>query len=533
MTRQSCPTFEELSQLFSAKNREMIASHLATCDACAAAWADLEALREAAQQIPTRTPSAAEAIHLEDRLLAAALAPAPSVARWRRYAAPLAAAAVAAGVTLFFTARPDDAPRTAVVQAPAGAQFEHFTRVERDAPREVVRVREGRVSIEAADETAPLEVLTADGTIEVKSSDFEVVVVDDRLSEVFVRSGEVAVRTPDGTTHIVRLGERWTRPARRPEEGVASNATRGAPPGGAETSPREGGSAASMGADAASPGASEPSRTHATSASSRAGAASRGASASSRAGDASAPSRAGDASSASASSRAGAASRGASASSRAGAASRDASASSRAVDASSASASSRAGAASRDASASSRAGAASRDASASSRTGAASPGASPSAADAASKPAAPRAGSASAGEDASPDAGTTTPPLPTPAERAFASGWRRLRAGDPTTAAERFAEVLEHQPGGALAEDARYWRAAALAKADAAAATPALRAYLSAHPDGRRSAEVALMLAWRRLADGDEAEAKTLFERAEATGDARVKRAARRGLEQL
>ncbi|MEQ8976657.1 MAG: hypothetical protein RL846_01945, partial [Deltaproteobacteria bacterium] len=77
MTRRSCPTFEELSQLFSAKNREMIASHLATCDACAGVWADLEALREAAQQIPTRSPTAAEAIHLEDRLLSAALAPAP------------------------------------------------------------------------------------------------------------------------------------------------------------------------------------------------------------------------------------------------------------------------------------------------------------------------------------------------------------------------------------------------------------------------------------------------------------------------
>lgn len=174
--------------------------------------------------------------------------------------------------------------------------------------------------------------------------------------------------------------------------------------------------------------------------------------------------------------------------------------------------------------------------SASSRTaaGAASPGASASAADSPREHAGPGAAPPASGDGASaPDAGTTTPPLPTPAERAFASGWRLLRAGDPSTAAERFAEVLEHQPGGALAEDARYWRAAALAKADAADATPALRAYLAAHPEGRRAAEVTLMLAWRRLADGDEVEAKALFERAAATGDARVKKAARRGLDQL
>lgn len=487
MRGPACPTFEELSRLFSARNREVIAAHLSTCASCARAWSDLEALREAALEIPTRSVSPAEAMAMEDAIVTAALLPKPQAGRWRRWVAPVAAAAIAASATALFMTRSPPA-RTTVVEAERGARYEHFARTAKGAS-EVVRVREGRVTIAApSDDVVDLvEVVTGDGTIEVNGSSFEVVVVDDRLTEVFVRTGQVAVHVPDGPTRIVRLGERWTR-SERPAEGPSASARPSDPDGrspGASDDVDSSREASDPLARVASRGAREAASSSTRDASGGvAGAPSAlapTASRSTRSASSMAPDRSGGVSgstatraSTPASSTAHEASRGAPAASSANAPVESREAGSSGADAAASSAST--------------------------------PGL----------------------EDA-----TATPPLPTPAEHAFASGWRALREGDTRRAAERFAEVLTHQPGGALAEDARYWRAVALARGDDAEATAAMRAYLANHATGRRAPEVALMLAWRRLGDGDESEARALFERAHHSGDDRVKAAAKRGLDRL
>ncbi len=537
MTQRACPTFEELSRLFSARNREVIASHLSTCASCARAWSDLEVLREAAREIPTRTPNAAEAIRMEDALVAAALAPPPLAPRWRRAVAPIAAAAIAAGVTLFVASRPSAPALQTIVAASDDARYERFTRAdEGSAAREVVRVRGGRIAIDAPSARADdrVEVVTGDGTIDVLGSAFDVVVVDDRLESVFVRSGQVAVHVPGGSTRIVRLGERWTRAeavvlaeGRRRETSDASRERGGLGANGEGASSLEGtaGGAGGSGADveASARAAGERAGVDASSARGAPGhradesAGRRGSPTVDRVGPAApgvepagVPARRGLDSRA----RGGPGSRGpgsfgARASKAAGSERTHADASApKSADPA------RAGA---DGSAATVAGSgrARADASAAKVAGS------------------ERAGAE--GSDAAPsaDASDATPPVPTPAERAFASGWRALRGGDPARAAEQFAEALRSQPGGALAEDARYWRAVALARDEDEEATAAMRAYLEHHAGGRRAPEVALMLAWRRLAAGDRDAARALFERARRTGDDRVKSAAERGLEAL
>jgi TolA-binding protein len=130
----------------------------------------------------------------------------------------------------------------------------------------------------------------------------------------------------------------------------------------------------------------------------------------------------------------------------------------------------------------------------------------------------------------------TPPPQPArpeagPAERAFNQGWEALRAGDRLAAAAQMRRALDLEPGNALAEDARYWRAVALGRAGVVGeARDAMEEFLRNHPRSPRAGEVSVMLGWLLIDAGERDRAESLFRA--AAGDARpeVRKSAEAGL---
>jgi TolA-binding protein len=123
---------------------------------------------------------------------------------------------------------------------------------------------------------------------------------------------------------------------------------------------------------------------------------------------------------------------------------------------------------------------------------------------------------------------------PTDAESAFAAGWQMLRDGNYGTAADAFGRTVALAPQGDLAEDARYWRAIAQARAGRAAdARISMATFLDAHPRSARAGEISAMLGWLLYEAGDKDAAKRRFEAAADDPDARVRKSARAGLDAL
>lgn len=127
--------------------------------------------------------------------------------------------------------------------------------------------------------------------------------------------------------------------------------------------------------------------------------------------------------------------------------------------------------------------------------------------------------------------GTRPPVEATVTERAFETGWSSLRNGDYGSAADAFARAVSAAPDAPLAEDARYWRAVALARAGrTTAAARAMARFLKHHPGSSRAGEVSVMLGWLRLDAGDLRAARSRFQAGMGARDAQVQTAARQGL---
>ncbi|HUQ04827.1 MAG TPA: hypothetical protein VM261_20135 [Kofleriaceae bacterium] len=135
-----------------------------------------------------------------------------------------------------------------------------------------------------------------------------------------------------------------------------------------------------------------------------------------------------------------------------------------------------------------------------------------------------------------PDAAATTA-VPTPAMLAFDDAWRAMRMNDFRAAATAFDRAALVDDTGPLAEDARFWRAAALARANRPHdAIAAFTSFLDRHPRSVRAGEASTMLGWLLLdratppttADLDRASA--LFTAATRDPSARVRDSAARGL---
>jgi TolA-binding protein len=130
------------------------------------------------------------------------------------------------------------------------------------------------------------------------------------------------------------------------------------------------------------------------------------------------------------------------------------------------------------------------------------------------------------------DAGRVpTAPSRPAGQRAFDDGWSAIRDGDFDGAADAFARAAA-AGGGSMAEDARYWRAVALARAGKATlAAEAFAAFVDAHPSSSRAGEASVMLGWLLFDRGDYPGAARRFRAAVEDRSSRVRESAARGLE--
>jgi TolA-binding protein len=135
-----------------------------------------------------------------------------------------------------------------------------------------------------------------------------------------------------------------------------------------------------------------------------------------------------------------------------------------------------------------------------------------------------RAEVAAAGAEAAAEAASA-------AERAFAAGWRELRAGRYADAAAAFGRVSATGRHEALAEDALYWRAVALARAGHATdARAAMTSFIDRHPASHRTGEMSAMLGWLLVDVHDDERAARLFEAAARDRAPTVRASAEAGL---
>jgi TolA-binding protein len=113
----------------------------------------------------------------------------------------------------------------------------------------------------------------------------------------------------------------------------------------------------------------------------------------------------------------------------------------------------------------------------------------------------------------------------------FEAGWSALHDGDPVAAATAFGEVLDRAPSDPLAEDASFWRAVALSRAEhTTEARAALERFVHTYPRSVRTPEASVMLGWLLLSSGDRDEARAMFERGANDPAERVRASAARGL---
>ena len=116
-------------------------------------------------------------------------------------------------------------------------------------------------------------------------------------------------------------------------------------------------------------------------------------------------------------------------------------------------------------------------------------------------------------------------------ERVYDDAWDAMRARNFRRAAVGFGRVVALAPTGALADEAAFWRAVALARdGSPAPAIVAFKQMLAGYPASPRRGEAAVILGWL-LADAHQVEeAAALFRSAENDPSEVVRASARRGL---
>lgn len=121
-------------------------------------------------------------------------------------------------------------------------------------------------------------------------------------------------------------------------------------------------------------------------------------------------------------------------------------------------------------------------------------------------------------------------PIDAPGEAEFRAGWAALKSGAPDRAAVSF-EAARTAKGSAVAEDASFWEAIALARAGAPTRSiAALRRFLDAYPSSARAGEAAAKLGWLLYDAGDLDDAERRFRAAADDVVPKVQKSARDGL---
>jgi hypothetical protein len=125
-------------------------------------------------------------------------------------------------------------------------------------------------------------------------------------------------------------------------------------------------------------------------------------------------------------------------------------------------------------------------------------------------------------------------PTESAAAEGFARGWRALRGGDYLAAAAAFGRSASADPADPISEDARYWRAVALARGGRPASARAeMAAFLTRYPTSARAGEISAMLGWLLLDVHDRAGAQRRFRAAAGDRADAVRASARAGLQAL
>jgi TolA-binding protein len=131
-------------------------------------------------------------------------------------------------------------------------------------------------------------------------------------------------------------------------------------------------------------------------------------------------------------------------------------------------------------------------------------------------------------------ASASAAPTPSETESRFSEGWSLLRAGHFNDAATQLGAAVDADPTSALAEDARYLEAIALARAGKPAeAEHVLTAFLERNPRSLRRGRASVMLGWLLAQRGERDAARGRFQDAVDDADAQVAASARAGLAAL
>ncbi len=130
------------------------------------------------------------------------------------------------------------------------------------------------------------------------------------------------------------------------------------------------------------------------------------------------------------------------------------------------------------------------------------------------------------------------PPAPAkirdPQEVAFVQGWDAMRQGELGQAAAAFSRAIALAPDGALAEDATFWHAVAVARLERTQeAVAAFRSFLDAYPTSARAGEASAMLGWLFVDRHELDEARRRFKAAINDPHPSAQASARKGLEML
>jgi TolA-binding protein len=177
-------------------------------------------LDELARSLPAHRPDPVRAERVRTAILAAAPGIAQARPRRRRpvvvAAAALSIAVAAAAIAIWaFAERGSGAvdrltpsiARRGHVRPDSGADWSRAT----PAPDEIVRLREGAISIDVAALAAGerFRVVVGDAEIEVRGTSFDVAAHEDRLASVTVSRGTVEVRPTGRPVVVLAAGDRW------------------------------------------------------------------------------------------------------------------------------------------------------------------------------------------------------------------------------------------------------------------------------------------------------------------------------------
>ena len=132
------------------------------------------------------------------------------------------------------------------------------------------------------------------------------------------------------------------------------------------------------------------------------------------------------------------------------------------------------------------------------------------------------------------DSPVTASPVPSPEERSFAEGMDALRAGQYSAAAAAFERTVHVAGNQSMAEDARYFRAIALARAGRAEpAIAAMEEFLKRHAASNRAGEISSILGWQLLDRGAIDAAEGRFRAALSDRRAEVRKSAEKGMQAI